>query len=111
MKSEQMHVSKLDDQYTALLTHDRQSEDSTFLAMALVVPTSYLISTGETRDEGEGITQSYYAVMETYPGDQLSYRFYALWEGEDSRWASLKEVEDYLRNEAHRWSQSVVYAN
>jgi len=111
MKSELLHVLKLDEQYTALLTHDKQSEDSTFLAMALLVPTSYLVSTGETRDVGEGITQTYYAVMETCPGDQLSYRFYALWEGEDSRWASLKEVEDYLRNEADRWTQSVVYAN
>jgi hypothetical protein len=109
MKSELLHVLTLDDQYTALLTHDKQSEDSTFLAMALMVPTSYLVSTGETRDEGEGITQTYYAAMETYPGDQLSYRFYALWEGEDPKWASLKEVKEYLLLEAERWTQSVVY--
>ena len=111
MKSELLHVWKLDDQYTALLTHDRQSEDGAYLAMALMVPTSYLVSTGETRDEGEGITQTYYAALEAYPGDQLSYRFYALWEGEDSRWASLEDIKEYLLTEAERWTQSVVYAN
>jgi len=111
MKSELLHLLKLDDQYTALLSHDKQSEDSTFLAMALIVPTSYLVSTGETRDEGEGITQTYYAALEAYPGDQISYRFYALWEGEDSKWASLDEVKEYLVREAERWTQSVIYAS
>lgn len=110
MKSEHLHVWKLDDQYTALLSHDKQSEDSTYLAMALIVPTSYLITTGETRNEGEGITQTYYAALEAYPGDQISYRFYALWEGEDARWASLNEIKEYLTTEAERWTQSVVYA-
>ena len=111
MKSEHLHVLKLDDQYTALLSHDKQSEDSTYLAMALIVPTGYLITTGETRNEGEGITQTYYAALEACPGDQISYRFYALWEGEDARWASLNEIKDYLATEAERWTQSVVYAS
>ncbi len=111
MKSELLHVWKLDEQYTALLTHDRQSEDSSFLAMALVVPSSYLISSGETRNEGDGIIQTYYAALDANSGEPVSYRFYALWEGEDPRWASLEEIKDYLNYEAERWTQSVVYAN
>jgi len=111
MNSERLHVLKLDEQYTALLTHDRQSEDSSFLAMALMVPTGYLVSTGETRDEGEGIIQTYYALLEANPGEQVSYRFYALWEGEDPKWASLEEIKDYLQTEAERWTQSVAYLN
>ena len=111
MNSELLHVMKLDDQYTALLTHDRQSEDSSFLAMALMVPSGYLVSTGETRDEREGIIQTYYAALEANPGEQVTYRFYALWEGEDSKWASLQEIKDYLHTEAERWTQSVAYAN
>jgi len=111
MNSELLHVLKLDDQYTALLTHDRQSEDSSFLAMALMVPTGYLVSTGETRDEGEGIIQTYYAALEANPGEPVMYRFYALWEGENPNWASLQEIKDYLHSEAERWTQSVAYAN
>jgi len=111
MKSKQLHVLQLDEQYTALLTHDRQSEDSTLLAMALLVPSGYLLSIGETREEGEGITQSYYAVLEAAPGDAVTYRFYALWEGEDSKWASLEEIKKYLRTEAGRWTQSVIYTH
>jgi len=109
MLSDQVHVWEVDDQHTALLTHDKQSEDGQFLAMAIMVPTNYLISTGETRDEGEGITQTYYVALEANSGDAVSYRFYALWEGENPRWASLEEIQEYLQNEAHRWTQSVVY--
>jgi hypothetical protein len=111
MKSDQLHVLKLNDQYTALLTHDTQSEDGSILAMALMVPTTYLASTGETRDEGEGITQTYYAALEAPTGEPIPYRFYALWEKEDAKWASLTEVSEYLKTEAERWTQSVVYAN
>ncbi|MCK5067132.1 MAG: DUF4861 family protein [Bacteroidales bacterium] len=111
MKSDQLHVLKLNDQYTALFTHDTQSEDGSLLAMALVVPITYLASSGETRDEGEGITQTYYAALEAPPGEPVPYRFYALWEKEDPKWASLKEVSEYLKTEAERWTQSVVYAN
>lgn len=109
MLSDQAHIWEVDEQHTALLTHDRQSEDGQYLAMAIMVPTNYLISTGETRNEGEGITQTYYLALEADSGDAVTYRFYALWEGEDPRWASLEEIKKYLQNEAERWTQSVVY--
>lgn len=109
MLSDQVHIWEVDDQHTALLTHDRQSEDGQYLAMAIMVPTNYIVSTGETRNEGEGITQTYYTALEANSGDAVSYRFYALWEGEDPRWASLEEIKTYLQNEADRWTQSVIY--
>jgi hypothetical protein len=111
MKSDHLHVLKLDDQYTALLTHAAQSEDGSMLAMALMVPASFLAFTGESRDEGEGITQTYYAALEALPGEPVPYRFYALWEGENPKWASLEEVKEYLKTEAERWTQSVAYIN
>jgi len=109
MLSDKVHIWEVDEQHTAILTHDRQAEDGQFLAMAIMVPTNYLISTGETRNEGEGIIQTYYAALEANSGDAVSYRFYALWEGEDPRWASLEEIKEYLQNEAERWTQSVIY--
>jgi hypothetical protein len=109
MKSESLHVIRLNDQYTALFTLDHQSEDGTLLAMALMVPTVHLKSTGETRNTGEGIIETYFAVLDASPGELVPYRFYALWEREDPRWASLEEITGYLRTEAARWTQSVVY--
>ena len=111
MKSETLHVTKLNDQFTALITHDQQSEDGSFLAMALLVPTAFLVSTGETRKEGEGIIQTYYASLDASPDESLGYRFYSFWEKENSLWNSLEEVQSYLKNEAERLAQSVVYFN
>ena len=109
MKSEKLHVLALGDHHTALLTHDLQSEDTTLLAMALLVPNQYLIRHGESKEQGEGITQTYYVVMEANEGEPLPYRFYALWEMEDLRWSSLEEVKAFLEEEAARWTQSVAY--
>jgi hypothetical protein len=111
MLSDSLHLLPLNDQYTALLTHDRQSEDGSLLSMALIVPASYLLSTGETRDEGEGIIQTYYAVLDASPDESQMYRFYALWEREDPRWSSLDGINSYLQKEAERLSQSLVYSN
>ncbi|MCK4746712.1 MAG: DUF4861 family protein, partial [Bacteroidales bacterium] len=108
MKSEALHVVDLDAHHTALLTHDAQSEDGSLLAMALVVPKNYLVEHGEAKANGEGIIQTYYAVLEARPGEPVPYRFYALWEKEDPRWASLENVTGYLKTEAARWTQSVI---
>ena len=111
MKSETLHLIKLNDQFTALISHDQQSEDGSFLAMALLVPTAFLVSTGETRKEGEGIIQTYYASLDASPDEPLGYRFYSFWEKENSLWNSLEEVQSYLKGEAERLAQSVVYFN
>jgi hypothetical protein len=111
MLSDELHVLELDEQYTGLYTMDHQAEDGSLLTMALVVPTSYLIRTDETRDEGDGVIQTYYALLDASPGDAISYRFYSLWEKEDQRWSSREEIESYLKKEAKRWTQSLVYAN
>ncbi len=110
MKSEELHMVKLNDQYTALITFDHQSEDGSLLAMALVLANPYLKSYGETRKEGDGIIQTYYALLDASPGEPIPYRFYALWEHEDPRWSSMEEITSYLKMEAERWTQSVVYA-
>jgi hypothetical protein len=108
MKSKELHMVDLDAHHTAFITHDLQSEDTTLLAMALMMPKDYLVEYGETKESGEGITQTYYAVLESSSGEPVAYRFYALWEKEDPRWASLENVTEYLKNEAARWTQSVI---
>ncbi len=107
-KSNKLHVVEVDSNHIALITYDVQSEDGSILAMALMVPTAKLVHLGETREHGDGIIQTYFAVLEAAPEDSVTYRFYALWEKEDPRWASLENVTDYLKSEAVRWTQSVV---
>jgi hypothetical protein len=109
IKSDSLYVLNLDNNYTGLFTHDFQSEDSSRLAMALIVPSAYLKSYGAAKDQGEGITQTYYVVLDTQEDIPVPYRFYALWEKEDSRWASPREVEAFLKSEAERWTQSLIY--
>jgi hypothetical protein len=111
MKSEQLHVINLNDQYTALYTLDHQSEDGSLLAMALVVPASLLTMTGEAGNEGDGIIETYYALLQASPDVPVPYRFYALWEKEDPRWSSGTEVENFLKIEAERWTLPLVFSD
>jgi len=102
MHSDSLFVESLNDQYTMLMTHDLQAEDTSLLAMALVVPSGLLVEYGQTRDLGEGVTQTYYARLAAEPEQPVPYRFYALWEKEDPRWASRAEVVSFLKREAGR---------
>ena len=77
--------------------------------MALMVPNQYLIRHGKSKEQGEGITQTYYVVLEASEGDPVPYRFYSLWEREDSRWSSINVIKTFLEEEAARWTQSVGY--
>jgi hypothetical protein len=109
MHSDELHVLDADPNHVVLLTHDRQAEDQSYLTMALMIPAQSLLSYEEAPEEGEGITQTYYAILDSSEGEPVSFRFYSLWEKEDPRWASLDEVKKYLQVEAERWTQSVIY--
>ncbi len=111
MKSDSLHIVKLNEEYTALYTLDHQAEDGSLLAMALMVPSSRLLMTGESKEEGEGITQTYYAVLKSSPGEPIPYRFYSFWEYEDPKWKSGEEIQNYLQGEAERWTQPLVFFN
>jgi hypothetical protein len=77
--------------------------------MALIVPAGSLKKYNASKEIGEGITQTYYAVLDSRPDQTVPYRFYALWEREDPRWASKEEVVEFLKTEADRWAQSLMF--
>ena len=77
--------------------------------MALIIPTGDLKRYDESKEMGEGITQTYYAVLDAGPDQTVPYRFYALWEKEDPRWASKEMVAEFLKTEADRWAQSLMF--
>ncbi len=109
MKSRELHVLDPDPNHVALLTHDTQAEDGSILTMALLLPLSSLLQYGESKKTGEGITETSYAILDTNPGNPVVFRFYAFWEKEDPAWASIENVNAYLKSEAERWTQSVVF--
>ena len=108
IKSDTLYTLDLNPQYTGLMTYDYQAEDTSLLAMALMVPKLDLISTGETAKSGDGVTDTYYVVLEADDQQPVPFRFYALWEKEDPRWASLEQKVAFLKGEADRWTQSVM---
>lgn len=110
INSDRLHVVEASPDHSALITLDAQAEDGSMLAMALLVPSSVLMSHGEAPEQGEGVTQTYYAVLDAAPEEVISYRFYSLWEKEDPRWASLNQVVAYLESEAAVWSTQVDIA-
>jgi hypothetical protein len=107
MKGLPLQVLELDENHSAILTHGRQAEDSSFLAMAIMVPRLRIIREGQTQADKRGITSTCYWILETWENDPVTFRFYALWEKSDPRWASPDEVTRYLQEEARRWTQSV----
>ena len=109
INSDSLHVMELDNNHMGLFTHAPQAEDTSLLTMALIIPKDYILSYGATKDEGEGVTQTYYVVLDAQAGEAVPYRFYSLWEKEDPRWKSMEEVQTFLQGEAERWSQSLMF--
>ncbi|MBN2697994.1 MAG: DUF4861 domain-containing protein [Bacteroidales bacterium] len=108
MKSEQLHVEELNGQYTALYTHDVQSEDTTILGMALLLPSDRLLEYGPTKDSGEGITQTYFARLKAEPDEPVKYRFYSFWERENQKWKDPSEIIRLMKEDAERMANPVT---
>ncbi len=87
-------------------THDRQSEDSTFLGMGIIVRKKDFDSFSSAPNTGDGITQTYTVVMEDKKRP-VAYRFFAGWERTDKRFADRQAFEELLLSEAARWSNGV----
>ena len=79
MHSDSLYVENVSSHYTALFTHAVRSEDTAMLTMALLIPDEEIQKFGETRPTGEGITETYYATMDTKAGVPVTYWFYAFW--------------------------------
>jgi len=97
MKSEELHEVDAGEHYKAFYTHDKQSEDGTYMAMGLKVPARAFVGTSTTPDEGAGITQTYCVHLNVKPERPVSYRFYTAWEMEDAKWKDSESFEELLK--------------
>ncbi len=97
--SDSLYVEKISDQYTLLLTHAVQSEDTAMLSMALLIPTEELEKYGRTRDTGEGITETFYARLKTNSGVPVTYWFYSFWATGEPAFEDLQNVLAVIRKD------------
>jgi hypothetical protein len=109
MHSDSLYVEKVSPDYTALLTHAVQSEDTAMLTMALLIPDEELEGYGETRKTGEGITSTYYARLKTDAGVPATYWFYAFWATGNPEFGDMDNVLEILRRDAEVMEVPVGY--
>lgn len=92
----------------AFYTFDLQSEDTTLLGMAVMVPSKSFVRTFETAAEGDGITETYCIEMDAAPGKGNTFRFYAVWERENDRWKTADGFDRLLATEAALMAEPVT---
>lgn len=106
MLSDSLYTVEAGD-YVCLYTHDIQTENKVYLAMALMTPASIYAGSGEAENSGSGIIETYYAKMKPMENNQVTCFFYALWENSDSRFADPVFVKEYLVNEGVKLSNPI----
>lgn len=99
-KSDQLHEADPGDGYVAFYTHAPQAEDGSVLGMGIMLPESDFAGTITTPDSGLGITETYAVNMGAVPAEPVSYRFYAVWERQDSTWRDPGAFEALLEKDA-----------
>jgi hypothetical protein len=78
---------------TVLYTHGMQSENHDMLGMAVIVPDGHFLSFGEAPLEGNGVTNTYTALLKS-KNDVYQYAFLAGWELENE---SFKDEGAFVR--------------
>lgn len=83
-------------------THDIQAFDEAYLTLALVMPAEQVLDFLQTREDGDGITQTYYTRMKTEANTQLDYWFYAFWSTADKKYENPENSIQAIRDEVIR---------
>lgn len=103
--------------YSALLTHGKQSLNSDILAMAVLSHTTDFLKTGRTgntdyfkqgyrtvpeKNFSQVISETCYLTQKIYSGKPVVHYFFALWGLENPRWNEPEPVKEYIRQEADK---------
>lgn len=107
-KSESLKEVPTTRKVKAFYTFDQQSEDTTLLGMALMVPSKSFIRTFETAAEGSGITETYCVQLDAAPGKVNTFRFYSVWERENDQWKTADGFEKLLAREAALMAEPIT---
>lgn len=78
-------------------THDKQAYFGEYLGMAIIVPNRQ-IEVFTAPDQGEGIIQTYYTVLDLV-NQPIEYYFMAAWEVQNSIYSTFKGFENELKKQ------------
>ena len=96
------------DKYVVLSTFDKQSENKDMLGMGLILSAAGFNESGTAPEDGEGITQTFYAKIKALPGVPVSYYFTAAWEQSNEDFKSGEAFNTLLQNYGERLSNPIV---
>ncbi len=93
--------------FVSIATHDNQAFKGEKLGIALMVHKDNFVKQETTPDTGEGIIETYYAVMNIDKNKFTPFRFYACWELQDQKFAEKKHFLNFLANQARQFSVDI----
>jgi Domain of unknown function (DUF4861) len=106
--SDKAILSDVQKDFKLLLTHSKQAEDGSMLAMGILTPKACFKSNGETKNEGDGITETYYTVLKADDNSIISFYFYAIWARSDASFNDLDLVTKVIDNDAFRLENPIL---
>lgn len=107
LHSDKAIQQETDNGYSLLVTHAPQSENKDILGMGVLVSNDIFEGYGETPEDGEGVTQTYYTKLKAKDNKPVSFYFFAGWELSDKQFAQEKNFIEYIRQEASRLSDPI----
>jgi len=81
------------------ITHDRQAEDGSMLAIGLLTEDQYYKAQSQTPDEGEGITETYYVSFNPNDQNEIVFYLYAFWERRNSDFNDLNKIKKIIEGD------------
>jgi hypothetical protein len=97
--------TKITKSISAFYTYDNQAYEGGKLGLAVIAPQNNL-SVATAPEEGEGITQTFYATIAS-ENQPATYSFMAGWEKQNNVFATKKGFEKQLKNQMEQLSASV----
>ncbi len=109
--------------YTAILTHGKQSLNNDILAMAVLAPTKEVRKISRTANTdfyklgyqtvpaksfSQVISETYYLSQKIKTESPSVHYFFAMWGLENSKWNEVDSVKKYIREEAEKLSHPVT---
>jgi hypothetical protein len=109
--------------FTAILTHGKQSLNNDILAMAVLAPSEEVSRIGRTSNTdfykmgyqtvpeksfSNIISETYYLGQKISSGKPSVHYFFAMWGLENPKWNNVDSVQAYIRLEADKFSSPIV---
>jgi hypothetical protein len=107
MESDTFHVYDFNDTYLSMITHANQAYNGEILGMGLLLNKADFVEKVTMPDEGEGITQTYAAILNLSADKATNFCFYAGWELQDEKLKNLENFVELLKSDAEWMSNPI----